>query len=335
MGAEKKHKLIVLNALMALGFIAVVVLSLFVGPTSLGVSDVALSLIGHGGEATDIIIYDIRLPRTLLAILLGASLGMGGAALQGLFQNPLAEPGVIGITASAGLGAVVALYFGLAGAFSLALPLFAFGGALIATFLLLKLALKDASVLALILTGIAINALAGALTALALNLSPNPYALNDIWLWLMGSVANRSMNEVIMVTPFVFVGAVLLFMARRGLDAMVLGRDVVKSLGVSLPKLFRRVVLGSSLAVGAAVSATGAVGFVGLVVPHLLRPVFGHEPSRLMLPSAIGGAIMVILADILVRVLPGGQELRLGVVTALVGAPFFLHLIASTRKGMR
>ena len=335
MGAEGNKRFIGLNVVMGIVLLAAVGTSLMVGPTSLSVLDVALGLFGQGSEAADIIIYDIRLPRTLLAILLGASLGMGGAAMQGLFQNPLAEPGIVGVTASAGLGAVVAIYFGLAGAFSLALPLFAFGGALIATFLLLKLALKDASVLALILTGIAINALAGALTALALNLSPNPYALNDIWLWLMGSVANRSMNEVNMVAPFVLVGAVLLFQARRGLDAMVLGRDVVKSLGVSLPLLFRRVVLGSSLAVGAAVSATGAVGFVGLVVPHLLRPIFGHEPSRLMLPSAIGGAIMVILADILVRVLPGGQELRLGVVTALVGAPFFLHLIASTRKAMR
>jgi len=308
--------------------------SLVIGPAAIAPDNALRGLLPGAPEPLGTIIRDLRLPRVVLAILIGGSLGLSGAALQGLLRNPLAEPGVIGVSASAGFGAVLALYL-TAGGLALSVPLAAMGGAGVATAILVAMARGEASVLTLILAGVAINALAGALTALALNLSPNPFALQDMVHWLMGSLANRSFHDVTLAAPFIIAGSLLLMLSGRGLAALSLGEETAASLGIPLPRLRLQVIIGAALAVGAGVAVAGAIGFVGLVVPHMLRPLCGYDPARLLLPSAAGGAALLLLADIAVRLAPGGQELKLGVVTALIGAPVFLHLVWSTRRRMR
>jgi len=308
---------------------------LLVGDAPLGLGDVLAALVGRGDRRLVFIVQDIRLPRVVLGALVGASLGMAGAAVQGLLRNPLADPGVVGISASAGLGAVVALYYGIAAGFALAVPLFAIAFALAATVVLAWLAGRDASVLTLILAGVAISSLAGALISLAMNLSPTPYLLSDIVLWLLGSLANRSAADVALAAPFMGAGWMLLLLAARQLPALTLGEEAAASLGVDLRRLRLRVIVGAALAVGGSVAVSGIVGFVGLVAPHLARPLVGYDPGRLLVPGALGGALLVVAADLLVRGVPGAAELKLGVVTALLGAPFFLWLVIHTRRTMR
>ena len=291
-----------------------------------------------GDSATDryaLIVQEIRLPRVLLGMMVGASLGLAGAALQGLLRNPLADPGVIGVSASAGLGAVIAIYYGFAAAFSYAVPGFAIIAALAATFLLHALASRDASVLSLILLGVAISSLAGALTALVMNLAPTPFTLSDMVLWLLGSLSNRSYTDIYLAAPFMLAGWVCLMLTGRGLTGLSLGEDAGATLGVNLKRQRSLIVFGTALSVGAAVAVSGAVGFIGLMVPHMIRPFVGYDPGRLLLPSALGGALLLTLADIIVRTAPTSQELRLGVVTALIGAPFFIYLVIRTRREMR
>lgn len=315
------------------GILALLVLaSLHLGAASLGTIDILAALVGQGDSRMVTIVLEIRLPRALLGILVGGALGLTGAALQGLLRNPLADPGIIGTSASAGLGAVVALYFGWALVFPWALPLSAMTCAAGGTLLLLAVAGRDAGTLTMILSGIAISSLAVALTSLAMNLAPNPFALSEIVLWLLGSLKDRSLDDVVLAAPFVALGGLLMVAAGRGLDALTLGEEAAASLGVSLRRLRLQVIVGGALAVGAVVAAAGAVGFVGLVVPHLLRPLVRHRPSALLLPSALGGAGLVLAADLVVRLIPARSELMLGVLTSLVGAPFFLVLILKTRR---
>ncbi|MFH3480981.1 FecCD family ABC transporter permease [Xanthobacter variabilis] len=281
-----------------------------------------------GREGLDaLVLVQLRLPRALLGLMVGASLGLTGAALQGLMRNPLADPGVVGVSGAAALGAVSAFYFGAAALFSLALPLGGLVGAGLATAVLLALARRGASTTALILAGVALNSLAGALTALALNLSPSPYATLEIVFWLMGSLADRSLQHVMLALPFILVGAALVLSTARGLDALTLGEETAESLGFSLPRLRLLAIAGTAAMVGASVAVSGTIGFVGLVVPHLLRPLVGHRPGRLLLVSALAGAALTLGADVLVRLIPSRPELKLGVVTALIGAPFFLLLL--------
>lgn len=321
-----------LYVLLGAALVLLVLASLHLGAAPLGSADILVALMGQGDPRMVTIIQEIRLPRALLGILVGGALGLSGAALQGLLRNPLADPGIIGTSASAGLGAVVALYFGWALVFPWALPLSAMLCAAGGTVLLLAVAGRDAGTLTLILTGIAISSLAVALTSLAMNLSPNPFALSEIVLWLLGSLKDRSLDDVVLAAPFVLGGGLLMVAAGRGLDALTLGEDAAASLGVSLPRLRLQVVVGGALAVGAVVAAAGAVGFVGLVVPHLLRPWVRHRPAALLLPSALGGAVLVLAADLAVRLIPARSELMLGVLTSLVGAPFFLTLILKMRR---
>lgn len=305
-------------------------LSFTLGPAHLPLQKLWQGLMdGHGLAGA--IARDIRLPRALLGILVGAALGGSGAALQGLFRNPLAEPGVTGVTASAGLGAVIAIYFGFAATTPLLLPVFAVTGALISAVILFLLTRAGAGVIALILAGVAISSFAAALTALAMTLAPNPYALSEIVMWMIGSLKDRSMVDVAYALPLILVGTGCLIWAARGLDALSLGEDAAESLGVSVPRVQRLVVFGVALATGAATAAAGAVSFVGLVVPHLLRPLCGYKPSQLILPSAIGGAVLVLAADILLRALMPDGRVLLGVVTAMIGAPFFFWLIYKMR----
>jgi iron complex transport system permease protein len=225
----------------------------------------------------------------------------------------------------------VVFYFGLFGG-ALAVPVGGFVGAMLALLLLYALAGRSVDAMTLILAGVAINAFAGALTSLALNLAPSPWAALEIVFWMLGSLADRSMSHVIFAAPFAIAGMALVLTAGRALDALSLGQDTARSLGFSPRATTVKVILGTGLAVGAMVSVTGMIGFVGLVVPHLLRPWLGHHPSRLLLPSALTGAAVLLAADVLVRMPMRGPELKLGVVTALIGAPFFLHLILKTRR---
>ena len=301
--------------------------SLAIGPARVPVD----ALIGGPDELATIVMREIRLPRASLALLTGGSLGLSGAALQGFLRNPLAEPGVIGVSGMAGLGAVIALYGGLSAAFPYALPLLAIGGALVAVALLQVLA-GGASTTTLILAGVAIASLSGALTSLALNLSDNPFAVTEIVFWLLGSLADRSMVHVGLAAPFIIAGGALLLASARQLDALALGEEAAIGMGVNLPRLRWLVVLGTALVVGAGVAVSGVVGFVGLVVPHVLRPLVGHRPAALLPVSALGGALLLLLADIAVRLVTPGTELRLGVLTALIGAPFFFWLVVAQRR---
>ncbi|NQV20659.1 MAG: iron ABC transporter permease [Rhodospirillales bacterium] len=290
-------------------------------------------------ETLVVILREIRLPRAILAVMVGATMGLTGAALQGLLRNPLAAPGLIGVSASAAFGAVVTMYFGISAAFPLALPLGGMAGAMVSVIVVYALAGRDASVLTLILAGVAVSSLAGALTSLALNLAPSPYAVIEIAFWLLGSLADRSFDHVQIALAPMLLGWALLTGLGRPLDALTLGEDTARSLGFNLVTLRWRVIVGTALSVGAAVSVAGAIGFVGLVIPHLLRPFVGYLPGRLMGVSALGGSALVLAGDVAVRYLSAattwGTELKLGVLTALIGAPFFLYLVLHTRRTMR
>ena len=277
-----------------------------------------------------LIVIDLRLPRTLLALLVGAALGLSGAVLQGLTRNPLAEPGLLGVSTGAALGAVLAIYFGAATAFGLAGPLLGLLGALLAC--ALTFALGQGGTIALILAGAAVSSLTAAGIALALNFAPSPYAAYEIMNWLLGSLADKSWPQFWLLLPFVIVGGALLFTTGRALDALSLGEAQAQSLGINLNRLRLVIIMGVALAVGASTAVTGAVGFVGLVAPHLARPFVGHQPSRILFPAALGGALLLLCADIAARLIQIGPELKLGVFTSLVGTPFFFWLVVRLRK---
>lgn len=279
-----------------------------------------------------LILVELRVPRAVMGALVGFSLGLSGAAMQGLLRNPLAEAGVVGVSGAAAFGAVMAFYSGLSAAFSLALPVGGILGAGVAVALLFSLAGRGSATMTLILAGVAINSLAGALTALALNLSPNPYAATEVMFWLMGSLADRSLDHVGLVLPLMAAGWAMILLSGPALDALTLGEDTAASLGFDLKRQRLLLIAGTALCVGSAVAVTGAVGFVGLVVPHLLRPLVGGRPGRLLLVSGLGGAALVLGADIGVRLVGVRPELKLGVVTALIGAPFFLSLMWRLRR---
>lgn len=279
-----------------------------------------------------IILAEVRLPRAILALLVGASLAISGAALQGLLRNPLASPDILGVSQAAGLCAVLVLYYGLAQRSWFVLPAAALAGALFAVLLMLHLARRIAGTHTIILAGIAISALAGAFIALALNFAPNPYALQEIFYWMLGSVANRSMNDVWLALPFMCAGWILLLRNRRFLDALSLGEDTAHSLGFATRQHVWQLILGVACCTGAAVAVSGNIGFVGLVVPHLLRSIAGAQPGRLLWVALPGGAVLLLLADILVQALPGAQELQLGVITAVLGGPFFLYLLIKRQQ---
>jgi iron complex transport system permease protein len=318
----------------ALGGVALVATfaSLAIGYVHLDLA-AALSDIAHGRQSLPaLVLVELRLPRAALGAVVGFSLGLAGAALQGLLRNPLADPGVIGVSGGAAFGAVAVFYSGLAGAFALAMPLGGVAGAVVAALLLYALAGRGAGTMTLILAGVTVNSFSGALTALALNLSPNPYAAYEIVFWLMGSLADRSLPQLWLALPLTLVGWALLLTSAPALDALSLGEDTAASLGFDLRRLRAQLVAGTALAVGAAVAVTGAIGFVGLIAPHLLRPWVGHRPGRLLLVSGFGGAIILLLADLAVRLIPVHPELKLGVATALIGAPLLYGLIDRMRR---
>ena len=306
--------------------------SLLIGPARIGMADSLRALMQGGDHPIALVMREIRLPRALLAVMIGASLGLAGAAMQGYLRNPLAEPGLIGVSGSAALGAVLAIQTGFAASFVLGLPLAALAGALGGVLLVMMLAGPRGTSLTLILAGIAVSALAAAMTSLVLNLSPNPFAASEIVFWMMGSLADRSMTHVWLALPLMIIGWALLAGLGRGLDALTLGEDAAQAMGIRLTRLRLMLVIGTACVVGASTAVAGAIGFVGLVVPHILRPLVGARPSRLLWASALGGAVMLLMADIAVRLILPERDLKLGVLTAIVGAPLFLHLIIKLRK---
>lgn len=278
------------------------------------------------------ILGQIRMPRLVLAIIVGATLGMAGAAMQGLLRNPLADPGVLGVTSGAAFGAVCVLYFGAAATAWYWLPSAAIIGALLSLVMVYLLAGLHSSMLALILAGTAMSAIMIALIAVALNFAPSLYAMQEIVFWMLGSLANRHFDHVSIALPLAIISWVMMLSRSRFLDALSLGEDSARSLGFNNQRERWILLLGISIGVGACVAVSGAIGFIGLVIPHLLRPFVGYRPGRLMFASALGGALLLVLADILVRQFDSARELKLGVVTSLVGAPFFLLLILKTRS---
>ena len=313
-----------LAALLGCAALAALLLSLFTGVDGFTVAGSA--------EARRMILLEVRLPRALLGFMVGGTLGLAGAVLQGYLRNPLAEPGILGISGGAALGAVIAIHSGLAQVVALALPLAGLTGAALATLALTVLAGRGTGSVTLILAGVAVSSLAAALTSLALNLAPNPFAASEMLYWLMGSLTDRSLTHVWLAAPLMAIGCLLLASTARDLDALSLGEAAAQNLGVDPTRLRWVVVSGTALAVGAATAVCGAISFVGLMVPHLLRPLTSGEPGQLLLPSFLGGAALVLLADVALRILSPMGDLRLGVLTALIGAPFFLWLVLSRRS---
>ncbi len=301
-------------------------------PLSLLAGQVWISPFGPPVRNAIPILMELRLPRAVLALVIGAGLGASGAAMQGYLRNPLADPGLFGIAPMAALGAVLSFYTGFS-VQPFALPLFALAGGAIAMVLLALIAGRSGGIALFTLAGMMIASLAGALTSLAISLSPNPFALSEIVTWLMGALADRGWHEVWIALPPTLLGLILLARAGPALDALTLGEAAARSLGMEPRRLQVLMVAGVGLIVGAGVAVAGIIGFVGLVVPHLVRPFTDGRPSALLIPSALAGALLLLIADCLCRLLPlAGGELRLGIALSLIGAPFFLRLLLKMRK---
>lgn len=317
---------------LAIAVLVMAGISLTVGPEPINIVRAVQDLFSNPTSLEAIILREIRLPRTLVGLTCGATLGICGAAMQGLLRNPLASPGLIGSASGAALGAVVVLYFGANVLHPLWIPMAGMFGSLIATVLVYVLAGRGASITTLILSGVAINALATAGISLLLNLAPSPYAVQELVHWTLGDLGNRSLKDFYIMLPCTLVGWALFIGIGKQLDALTLGERTAFSLGVNPQHIRWRVFIGASLAVGAAISATGMIGFIGLVVPHLLRPWVGFQPGKLLWVSGLGGSALLLAADIVVRLIETDIPVKVGVITSLVGAPFFLHLIIRSRR---
>ena len=322
-----------LTILLAILVAALFVLSLMTGPAHFSPRTVIDALVSDQGVAS-IIVRDIRLPRTLLALLIGATFGLAGASLQGLLRNPLAEPSLFGAPQAAAAAAAAIMAFGLANALSIAVPLGGIAGALLSVGALVAIAGRRASLTVTLLAGLALASLAGAAIALILNLAPNPYIALEIAFWLLGSLRDRSMEHVWLAAPFMIASWFILAFNAGAFRALTLGEDAAASLGVNVERTRVLVVIGVALGVGAAVSVAGAISFVGLVAPHLVRRFYGYDPARVLLPAALAGAALLTAADIAVRLVPGAIEIKIGVVTALIGVPFFLAMIFHERRAL-
>ena len=304
--------------------------SLFVGQVNISPAALVHGVLAPGPNLAGLVVTELRLPRAVLAVLAGGALGLSGAVLQGLLRNPLAEPGLLGVTSGAAVGAVIAIYFGLAHFIPLATPLLGLAGAIGAgtlTFIFGK-----GGNLTLILAGAAVSGLMASFLELALNFAPSPYAAYEMSIWMLGSLSERSWDHVLLAGPFVVAGLVILCFMGRAIDALALGEVQALSMGVPMDRVRILTLLGVGLSVGAATSVTGSIGFIGLVAPHLVRPLVGHQPSRTMLPSFMLGAVLLLAADVGTRMIHTGSELRLGVITGLMGAPFFFWLVLRMRK---
>jgi len=318
---------------LSLASACALIMACLLGSTPMSLSRILAAIAWQGPLGDSLVIWQIRLPRALAAFMVGGALGASGAALQGLLRNPLAEPGVLGVSSTAVLGATLSLYYGLAAISPWALPVASIIGALIATAIIALAAIRTQSVVTLILIGVGLSSFAGAAMSLLMNFAPNPFSLSDMVNWMLGSVSNRSYREIGFAAPFMAIGLMILFGTRRGLSALTLGEEAASGLGLNLKAQRISVVLGAGLATGAAVSIAGAIGFVGIVAPHVVRPFTGHDPARSLLPSTLLAGLFLVLADIGVRLLPTQSELKLGVVAAIFGAPAFIWI--ALQRGRR
>jgi iron complex transport system permease protein len=272
------------------------------------------------------IMAELRLPRALLGLGIGAVLGLSGAVLQGYLRNPLADPTVIGVSSSAALGGVTAIFFGLS-VWPYGIFICAMIGAGGSVLLLALMAARGDGVYGFILGGMVLSTLAGSLTAFLISIAGNPFAMSEILSWLMGALTDRTMDDAWRALPFIALGGLILLTTGRTLDALILGEVGARSIGANIGRLRWLIIAGVGIGVGASVAVSGVVGFVGLIVPHVMRSFFGERPSEILLPSAIGGAILTLTADALVRLAPGAGEIKLGIVMAVLGAPFFFLLL--------
>ncbi len=317
-----------LNLLLMVCLLAVALLSLGFGTINVNAIAGLIDWLASVDSREALIVGEIRLPRTLLALVVGAAMGLSGAALQGLLRNPLVDPGLIGASQGAALGAALVFYFNLfAGLGVLATPFAGLVGAALTLFILMGLSGSMARPAIIIMAGLAISTLSSALLAVVLNFAPNPYAMQELVFWLLGSVSNRGFDNLLVLLPAFAIGSLIISLQRRLLLGLSLGEQVADSMGLDVVRGGRLIILGTALLVGSAVAVAGNIGFIGLVVPHLMRPLVKYRPDRLLLPSALAGATVVCAADILIRLLPPERELKLGVLTALIGAPFFIWLV--------
>jgi iron complex transport system permease protein len=320
-------------SVMGATLLAMMALSLGLGAVSISIDDMAAAVFGGGDVGVRMIVWEIRFPRAMAAAAAGFALGMAGAALQGLLRNPLADPGVLGVTASSSLFATTALFFGAASMAAFVMPFAAIIGALAATLLLAIAAARVQSIVALLLIGVGLSSVCGALMAVLLNVAPNPYTLADLINWTLGTVANRSLRDLAIAAPFLALGAFLLLGQTRAISLLALGEEGAAGAGLDVVRTRTRIVVGAGLLAGAAVSLAGAIGFVGLIAGHVVRPFVGHDPGRALAPAGFLGAIMLVGADLVVRVAPTATELKLGVIIALLGAPAFIWIAA--QRGAR
>ncbi|MDE0507977.1 MAG: iron ABC transporter permease [Gammaproteobacteria bacterium] len=316
---------------LALASLLAIFGALLLGSTPMELPQVLAALAGMADAADRTVVWQIRLPRALAAFVVGLALGGSGAALQGLLRNPLAEPGVLGVSASAALGATFTLYYGLVALSAWLVPLAAVAGALLATMLIAAAAIRTSSIVTLILIGVGLSSFAGAAMSLLMNLAPNPFSLADMINWMLGSVANRSFPDIAFSAPFIAVGLFILYAVRKGLTALTLGDEAAAGVGLDLRRQRLLVVAGTGLATGGAVALAGTIGFVGIVTPHIVRPLVNYDPARSLIPSALLAGLILVLADIGVRLLPTDIELKLGVVAALFGAPAFVWIAMQRR----
>jgi iron complex transport system permease protein len=285
-------------------------------------------------DADGWIIAELRLPRAILGMGIGAVLGLSGAVLQGYLRNPLADPTVIGVSSSAALGGVAAIFTGLS-VWPYGIFICAMIGAAASMVLLATMAARGDGVYSFILGGMVLSTLAGSLTAFLISIAGNPYAMSEILSWLMGALTDRTIDDAARALPFMVLGGMLLLTSGRALDALILGEVGARSIGANVSRLRWTIIAGVGLGVGASVAVSGVVGFVGLIVPHVMRNIFGEKPSAILWPSAIGGAILTLTADALVRLAPGAGEIRLGIVMAVLGAPFFFMLLLRRKSGLQ
>ncbi|MCC7394591.1 MAG: iron ABC transporter permease [Sphingomonadaceae bacterium] len=313
--------------LLILCALGALLLALMLGPVAIDPMTAARALGGGGDDAARTILIDIRLPRAIAALLAGGALGISGAALQALLRNPLAEPGVLGVSASATTCATAAIYFGLAAIGAWVVPLASLVGALAATLILSGAAMRLRGVASLLLLGIALTAFAGAVMALFVNLAPNPFSLSDLINWTAGSVANRDWQDCVVSAPFILGGIALLVTQRRNLSLLLLGDEAAFSHGLDLRTTRLTIVIGTGLATAGSVALAGMIGFVGLVAPHAVRLFLRNDAGASLIPAAIMGGVMTLLADVGVRLFPWGNMLHLGTIAALLGAPVFVLLV--------
>lgn len=319
-----------LNALLFIGLIAISIASLMVGKSNFQFWQAFQN--NELSEAAKLILLEIRLPRTIIAIFCGGGLALSGAILQGYLRNPLADSGVLGISSFASLGAVIAIYFSLTAISFWILPILSICFSIVSILILLIIAGRDNSTIIFILSGVVLSALAGGLLSLILTLAPNPYAISEIYDWQVGSLSNISLREIYVAVPFILLGILMLFWGGTKLDALVFGEETAQSLGLNINRFRMIMIIGVGLIVGATTAICGILGFVGLIVPHLIRPFVRNQPSQTLLPSFLFGGFFMLLADICARILWFENELRLGVILTLLGAPFFFALLLRMKK---